>query len=41
MVLYCKLKLGKVDWAAHDIAGLLYDQVAHDEAVKLLLVAER
>lgn len=27
---------GKVDWAAHanDIAGLLYDQVAFDEAVK-------
>jgi alkaline phosphatase len=30
------VEAGKVDWAAHgnDIAGLLYDQVAFDEAVK-------
>jgi len=30
---------GKVDWAAHanDIAGLLYDQVAFDEAVKVAM----
>lgn len=30
---------GKVDWAAHanDIAGLLYDQVAFDEAVKVAI----
>ena len=30
---------GKVDWAAHanDIAGLLYDQLAFDEAVKVAL----
>jgi alkaline phosphatase len=32
-----QVEAGKVDWAAHgnDIAGLLYDQVAHDEAVKV------
>ena len=30
---------GKVDWAAHanDIAGLLYDQVAFDEAIKVAI----
>jgi alkaline phosphatase len=30
------VEAGKVDWAAHgnDIAGLLYDQIAFDEAVK-------
>lgn len=30
---------GKVDWAAHanDIAGLIYDQVAFDEAVKVAI----
>ena len=30
---------GKVDWAAHanDIAGLIYDQVAFDEAVKVAM----
>lgn len=35
---------GKVDWAAHgnDIAGLIYDQVAFDEAVKVAMdFAER
>ena len=32
-----QVEAGKVDWAAHanDIAGLLYDQVAFDEAVKI------
>ena len=32
-----QVEAGKVDWAAHgnDIAGLIYDQVAHDEAVKV------
>lgn len=31
-----QVEAGKVDWAAHanDIAGLLYDQIAFDEAVK-------
>ncbi len=31
-----QVEAGKVDWAAHanDIAGLIYDQVAHDQAVK-------
>ncbi|UOB18630.1 alkaline phosphatase [Abyssalbus ytuae] len=30
-----QVEAGKVDWAAHgnDIAGLIYDQVAHDEAI--------
>lgn len=34
-----QVEAGKVDWAAHanDIAGLLYDQVAHDEAVKVAI----
>ncbi|SHG10737.1 alkaline phosphatase [Flavobacterium segetis] len=34
-----QVEAGKVDWAAHgnDIAGLLYDQVAHDEAVKIAI----
>ena len=34
-----QVEAGKVDWAAHgnDIAGLLYDQVAHDEAVKVAM----
>ncbi|WP_067147881.1 alkaline phosphatase [Pseudotamlana agarivorans] len=31
-----QVEAGKVDWAAHanDISGLIYDQVAHDEAIK-------
>lgn len=34
-----QVEAGKVDWAAHgnDIAGLLYDQVAHDEALKVAI----
>lgn len=34
-----QVEAGKVDWAAHanDIGGLLYDQVAHDEAVKVAI----
>ena len=34
-----QVEAGKVDWAAHgnDIAGLLYDQVAHDEALKVVI----
>lgn len=34
-----QVEAGKVDWAAHgnDIAGLLYDQAAHDEAVKIAI----
>lgn len=34
-----QIEAGKVDWAAHgnDITGLLYDQVAHDEALKIAL----
>ena len=34
-----QVEAGKVDWAAHgnDIAGLLYDQTAHDEAVKVAI----
>lgn len=34
-----QVEAGKVDWAAHanDIGGLLYDQVAHDEALKVAL----
>ncbi|MEM9141807.1 MAG: alkaline phosphatase [Bacteroidota bacterium] len=34
-----QVEAGKVDWAAHanDIAGLLYDQVAFDEAVKVAM----
>ena len=34
-----QVEAGKVDWAAHanDIAGLLYDQVAFDEAVKVAI----
>ncbi|HAH55778.1 MAG TPA: alkaline phosphatase [Flavobacterium sp.] len=34
-----QIEAGKVDWAAHanDIAGLIYDQVAHDEAVKVAI----
>ena len=34
-----QVEAGKVDWAAHgnDIAGLLYDQVAHDEAIKVAI----
>lgn len=34
-----QVEAGKVDWAAHgnDVAGLIYDQVAHDEAVKVAL----
>lgn len=34
-----QIEAGKVDWAAHgnDIAGLLYDQVAHDEAIKVAI----
>ena len=34
-----QVEAGKVDWAAHanDIGGLLYDQVAFDEAVKVAI----
>ncbi len=34
-----QVEAGKVDWAAHanDIGGLLYDQIAFDEAVKIAL----
>lgn len=34
-----QVEAGKVDWAAHanDIAGLLYDQVAFDEAIKVAM----
>ena len=34
-----QVEAGKVDWAAHgnDIAGLIYDQTAHDEALKVAL----
>ena len=34
-----QVEAGKVDWAAHgnDIAGILYDQVAHDEAIKVAI----
>lgn len=33
------VEAGKVDWAAHgnDIAGLIYDQTAHDEAIKVAI----
>ena len=34
-----QVEAGRVDWAAHgnDIAGLIYDQTAHDEAVKIAI----
>lgn len=34
-----QVEAGKVDWAAHgnDIAGLIYDQAAHDEAIKVAI----
>lgn len=34
-----QVQAGKVDWAAHenDITGLLYDQIAHDEAVTVAI----
>ena len=34
-----QVEAGKVDWAAHgnDIAGLIYDQTAHDEALKVAI----
>ena len=34
-----QVEAGKVDWAAHanDIAGLLYDQVAFDDAIKTVM----
>ena len=34
-----QIEAGKVDWAAHgnDIAGLIYDQVGHDEAIKVAM----
>lgn len=34
-----QIEAGKVDWAAHanDISGLIYDQVAFDEAVKVAI----
>lgn len=34
-----QVEAGRVDWAAHgnDIAGLIYDQVAHDEALKVVM----
>lgn len=39
-----QVEAGKVDWAAHanDIAGLLYDQLSFDEAIKVVMdFAER
>lgn len=34
-----QVEAGKVDWAAHgnDISGLIYDQTAHDEAIKVAI----
>ncbi|MBL4747039.1 MAG: alkaline phosphatase [Flavobacteriaceae bacterium] len=34
-----QVEAGKVDWAAHgnDISGLLYDQTAHDDAIKVAM----
>ncbi|MCX2678380.1 alkaline phosphatase [Galbibacter sp. EGI 63066] len=34
-----QVEAGKVDWAAHgnDIAGLIYDQAAHDEAIQVAM----
>jgi len=34
-----QVEAGKVDWAAHgnDIAGLIHDQTAHDEAIKVAI----
>jgi alkaline phosphatase len=34
-----QVEAGKVDWAAHgnDVTGLIYDQVAHDEAIKVAM----
>lgn len=34
-----QIEAGKVDWAAHgnDITGLIYDQAAHDEAIKVAI----
>ncbi|ALJ05969.1 alkaline phosphatase [Pseudalgibacter alginicilyticus] len=34
-----QVEAGKVDWAAHgnDISGLIYDQVAHDEAIQVAI----
>ncbi|CAM4330154.1 alkaline phosphatase [Zobellia roscoffensis] len=34
-----QVEAGKVDWAAHgnDIAGLIYDQTAHDEAIQIAM----
>jgi len=34
-----QVEAGKVDWAAHgnDISGLIYDQTAHDEAIKVAM----
>ncbi|MFD1015360.1 alkaline phosphatase [Winogradskyella rapida] len=34
-----QVEAGKVDWAAHgnDIAGLLHDQIDHDEAIKVAM----
>ncbi|MDD3721880.1 MAG: alkaline phosphatase [Lutibacter sp.] len=34
-----QVEAGKVDWAAHgnDIAALIYDQAAHDEAIKVAI----
>lgn len=34
-----QVEAGKVDWAAHgnDIAGLIYDQVAHDQAIQVAI----
>lgn len=34
-----QVEAGKVDWAAHanDIAGLIHDQIAHDEAIKVAI----
>jgi alkaline phosphatase len=34
-----QIEAGKVDWAAHgnDITGLIYDQIAHDEAIQVAM----
>ena len=34
-----QIEAGKVDWAAHgnDITGLIYDQIAHDEAIQVAI----
>jgi len=34
-----QVEAGKVDWAAHgnDVAGIIHDQIAHDEAIKVAI----